>query len=189
MRSIRGSADRRPGIPKLPTRPATGVQVNSRSSSAQGRLCVGASRSRPAVDRSCPISSDRSQPSRSGRDRMWRNQMSGYRSRKAPVRCAQGSSLHRILGNADALWRRKTGGKPKVSLASAVQRVRVQPVLVLEEPSQRQCDLPVLVAFRSRWERPGMKQDVAPEHLEIVHPVERQLGRRVAIGRWHVVPP
>ncbi len=79
-------------------------------------------------------------------------------------------------------------GRKKKSPASIMQRVRVQPFLVFEKSAQAQGDLPVLAAFQPRWERPGIKQDVAPKHFEILDPVER-LRLWNAIGRWHDIPP
>jgi hypothetical protein len=72
----------------------------------------------------------------------------------------------------------------KKSLASAIQRARVHPFLVFEESAQRQCDLPMLVAFGPSWKGLGITQYVTPKYREIVDPVKRfRLWN--AIERWH----
>jgi hypothetical protein len=104
------------------------------------------------------------------------------------ARCARVSSRRRILRSFDAQWRGARGGRAERPLASAVQRVRVQPLLVLQESAQGQGDLPLLIAFRPRPDRPGMKEDVAPKRFQIVHPVKRFRPWNAA-GRQHVVSP
>jgi hypothetical protein len=131
---------------------------------------------------------NRSRPSRCGRDCIRSNRMSGYRSRMVRARCARVSSWRRIWRSFDAQWQGAQGGRAERPLASAVQRVCVQPLLVLQESAQGQGDLPVLIAFRPRPDRPGMKEDVAPKRFEIVHPVKR-FGSWNAVGRRHVVSP
>jgi hypothetical protein len=66
--------------------------------------------------------------------------------------------------------------------------VCVQPLSVLEEAAQGQGDLPLLIAFRPGQKGPGMKEGVAPDRFEIVHPVKRFRPWN-AIGGWHVVSP
>src|ERR1700688_4519116 len=103
-------------------------------------------------------------------------------------RCEQVSSRHGILGKLDALSWCAQGGRAKRRRTSAVQRVRVQPLLVSEQSAQGQGDLPVLIAFRPWREGPGMKQRVAPKQFETVHRVKRFRSWN-SIGRWHVVSP
>jgi hypothetical protein len=104
------------------------------------------------------------------------------------ARCARVSSWRRIWRNFDAQWRRARGGRAERPQASAVQRVRVQPLLVLQESAQGQGGLPVLIAFRPGPDGPGMKEDVAPKRIEIVRPVKRFRPWN-AVGRQHVVSP
>jgi hypothetical protein len=74
-------------------------------------------------------------------------------------------------------------------LASTVQRMGFEPCLVSEEPPKRERDLPVLITFGSRRERPGVSQDVAPGLDEIRH-FAASVGFRLlySVRRRHDAP-
>jgi hypothetical protein len=102
---------------------------------------------------------------------------------------APGASLHRILGNAVAGRRGADHGTRNNFPPSAVQRVGVQPTLVLKECTKRRCGLSKLVPLRPPWKGSGKTQNVAP-FLDKVHDsVTRIEGRpEVGIGRQFAIP-
>jgi hypothetical protein len=56
-------------------------------------------------------------------------------------------------------------------------RMLVQPLVVLEKGAQRLPYLPVLIAFRPRRERPGIEQNIPPQHQELRPGVEQWIDR------------
>jgi len=68
----------------------------------------------------------------------------------------------------------------------AIQRVGVKPCSVPEQRAKRESDLPVLISFRSRPERPGISQHVPAERDKVGHlATEFRLGLWFSIGRRH----
>ena len=68
-------------------------------------------------------------------------------------------------------------GRRKALFVRTRQGMGIQPFLVLEKGAKRQGNLPVLVAFRTRREGPGITQDVAPVLDQFRHAVERTIRR------------
>jgi hypothetical protein len=69
--------------------------------------------------------------------------------------------------------------------AGALNRMCVQPRLVLEKRSKQQRYMPMVISFGARRERAGMAQKVAPMLHEVSVAVERLFQRQFTSSRRH----
>jgi hypothetical protein len=67
--------------------------------------------------------------------------------------------------------------------------MRVEPFLVLEKAAKRQGNLPMLIAFRTWREHPGISQDVAPVLNKLSLAVERMVLHKCTSNRRHDCHP
>src|ERR1700719_2355497 len=74
----------------------------------------------------------------------------------------------------------------KMYLASAVQRMAFEPCFIPEKPAKRERNLPVLIAFGARSERPGVSQQIA-SHLDKIGHLAAGVGFRLrrSVRRRH----
>jgi hypothetical protein len=69
--------------------------------------------------------------------------------------------------------------------AAPLNRISVEPFLVLEKGPERQRYLPMLISFGARRECPGISQDVAPVLDKLCFAVERTFLRQRTSNRRH----